>query len=113
MPSLQLYAMSQSGSSKVRAKYLDGLSIEIECVRNLRSRRSQGMHVEPLQDAHVIVVALGEELEVGDVMGPMWGRQKPTAISNPIFVDVTGRGFKANRDTLGAPLPVKGGKSIK
>jgi hypothetical protein len=26
---------------------------------------------------------------------------------NPVFVDVDGGGFKANRDTLGHPLPVK------
>jgi hypothetical protein len=61
------------------------------------------------RDAHVIVVALGEEKPLGEVMGPMWGRQLPAAISNPIFVDVDGGGFKANGDTLGAPLPVKSG----
>ena len=33
------------------------------------------------------------------------------AVSNPIFVDVDGGGFKANGDTLGAPLPVKAGKA--
>ncbi|HEY1861224.1 MAG TPA: CehA/McbA family metallohydrolase, partial [Gemmataceae bacterium] len=65
------------------------------------------------KDTHVIVVAIGEESEVGDVMGPMWGRQKPTAVSNPIFVDVDGDGFKANGDTIGAPLPVKAGKPVK
>lgn len=65
------------------------------------------------KDTHLIVVAIGEETEVGDVMGPMWGRQKPAAMSNPIFVDVDGGGFKANGDTLGAPLPVKSGKPVK
>ena len=64
-------------------------------------------------DAHVIVVAIGEGSEVGEVMGPMWGHRKPTAISNPIFVDVDGGGFKPNGDTLGAPLPVKGGRPVK
>ncbi len=64
-------------------------------------------------DAHVIVVAIGENSQVGEVMGAMWGRQNPTAISNPIFVDVDGGGFKPNGDTLGAPLPVKGGKPVK
>jgi hypothetical protein len=59
------------------------------------------------KDAHLIVVALGEEKPLGDVMGPFWGRQQPAAISNPIFVDVDGGGFKANGDTLGSPLPVK------
>src|SRR5262249_31088770 len=64
-------------------------------------------------DAHIIVVAIGEEHEVGqDIMGAFWGRQKPTAISNPIFIDVDGGGFKPNGDTLGAPLPVKGGRAV-
>ncbi|HXG11276.1 MAG TPA: CehA/McbA family metallohydrolase [Gemmataceae bacterium] len=65
------------------------------------------------RDAHVIVVAVGEGSTLGEVMGPMWGRQNPAAISNPIFVDVDGGGFKANGDTLGAPLPVKGGQPVK
>jgi len=65
------------------------------------------------KDAHVIVVAVGEESTLGEVMGPSWGRQNPVAISNPIFVDVDGGGFKANGDTLGAPLPVKGGTAAK
>ncbi len=64
------------------------------------------------KDAHLIVVAVGEESEVGEVMGPLWGKQKPVAISNPIYVDVDGGGFKPNRDTLDAPLPVKGGKPV-
>lgn len=29
------------------------------------------------------------------------------ALSNPVFVDVDGGGFRANRDTLDIPLPVK------
>jgi hypothetical protein len=64
-------------------------------------------------DAHVIVVAVGEGHQLGEVMGPMWGRQKPAAVSNPIFVDVRGDGFRANGDTLGAPLPIKGGRPVK
>jgi hypothetical protein len=65
------------------------------------------------EGTHVIVVAVGEDSEIGEVMGPMWGRQKPAAVSNPIFVDVDGNGFKPNGDTLGAPLPVKAGKPVK
>jgi hypothetical protein len=64
------------------------------------------------KDSHVIVVAIGEHNELGEVMGPMWGRQKPTAISNPIYVDVDGDGFKPNHDTLDAPLPVKGQRPV-
>jgi hypothetical protein len=57
-------------------------------------------------DAHVIVVAAGEHSTTGPVMGP---GELPVAISNPIFVDADGDGFKPTRDTLGAPLPVKKG----
>lgn len=59
------------------------------------------------KDAHIIVVAIGEEKPLGEVLGPFWGRQAPVVISNPIFVDVDGGGFKPNGDTLGHPLPVK------
>jgi hypothetical protein len=59
------------------------------------------------KDTHVIIVAIGEEKPLGDVMGPFWGKHLPVAISNPIFVDVDGGGFKPNGDTLGSPLPVK------
>ena len=45
-------------------------------------------------------------------MGPDQGKQHPTAISNPIFVDADGGGFKANGDTLGHPLPVKEQREI-
>lgn len=61
------------------------------------------------QDTHVIVVAVDERKPLGEVMGPMWGRQNPVAVSNPIFVDVDGGGFRYNRDTLGHPLPTKSG----
>ena len=64
-------------------------------------------------DTHVIVVATGENSQIGPVMGPAHGTMKPTAISNPIFVDSDGGGFKANGDTLGQPLPVKGGQKIE
>ena len=58
-------------------------------------------------DAHVIVVAAGEGLELGPVCGPAAGSQEPTAVTNPIYVDVDGGGFRPNHDTLGHPLPVK------
>lgn len=58
-------------------------------------------------DAHVIVAAIGENSGLGHVMGPEHEKDKPTAVANPIFVDVDGGGFKPNKDTLGAPLPVK------
>lgn len=58
-------------------------------------------------DAHIIVVTGHEKEKLGVVMGPEWGGQRPAAMSNPIFVDVDGNGFKPNQDTLGHPLPVK------
>lgn len=58
------------------------------------------------EDAHVIVVAAGDK-PLGKVAGPDWGYQTPTAVSNPIYLDVDGDGFRANKDTLGHPLPVK------
>ena len=58
-----------------------------------------------VKDAHLIVVAVGEGLPLGRVMGPAWGKRPPIAVSNPIYVDVDGGGFKANGDTLGGPFP--------
>ena len=63
--------------------------------------------VELKSDAHLIVVAVGESSKLGPVMGPKRGQAAPVAVSNPIYVDVDGNGFKANGDTLGFPLPVK------
>ncbi len=57
-------------------------------------------------DAHLIVVAVGENSKLGHVMGPLRGGMKPIAVTNPIYVDVDGSGFQPNRDTLDAPLPV-------
>lgn len=59
------------------------------------------------QDAHLIVVAAGEGLTVGEVMGPNWGAQMPIAVTNPVFVDVGGNGFQANGDLLDVPLPLE------
>lgn len=56
------------------------------------------------RDAHVIVVTAQENGTTGPVMGM---GKRPFALSNPIYVDVDGGGFQANKDTLGAPLPVK------
>lgn len=60
-------------------------------------------------DAQIIVVA-GHQTEVlGDVAGGSWASQHPAVLTNPVFVDVDGDGFKPNRDTLDHPLPVKSG----
>ncbi len=60
-------------------------------------------------DTHVIVAVIGEGSKLGPVMGPDHKNDLPVAVSNPIFVDVDGKGFTPNKDTLGAKLPVKGG----
>jgi hypothetical protein len=58
-------------------------------------------------DSHVIVAAAGEGLKLGRVYGPERGEAMPVAVSNPIFVDVDGNGFKPNGDLLDATLPGK------
>jgi len=60
------------------------------------------------QDAHLIVVAVGEkhDLSVGFGTSPQ-AKTKPCVYHNPIFVDVGGGGFTPNGDMLGHDLPVK------
>lgn len=59
-------------------------------------------------DAHLIVAAIGEGLQLGRVMGPNWaGKYPPIAVSNPIFVDIDGDGFNPNHDLLDLPLPIQ------
>ena len=67
----------------------------------------QAIALELAGDAHVIVVATGEGLDFGAAYGPKFRGAPPTAIANPIYVDVDGKGFQANGDTLGHPLPAK------
>ena len=67
----------------------------------------QTVELQLAGDAHVIVLTGHSTQLLGGVTGPDWGRQHPTALSNPVFVDVDGGGFRANRDTLDIPLPVK------
>ncbi len=61
------------------------------------------------KDTHIIVAAVSENSTLGPIVGPVLSQARPAAISNPIFVDVDGNGFKANGDTLDSPLPVKSG----
>ena len=63
--------------------------------------------IELKEDSHLVVVTGHRTQLIGDVMGPMWGTQHPAALNNPVFVDIDGDGFKANKDTLDIPLPVK------
>jgi hypothetical protein len=80
---------------------------------NAALKFDQTIPLELKQDTHVIVMAVGEKSTLGVVQGPRWGKIQPIAVSNPIYVDVDGGGFKANGDTLGSPLPVKGGLPAK
>jgi len=64
------------------------------------------VNLELKEDANLVVVAGHSTKRLGDVCGPR-GDQLPTVVSNPVFVDVDGKGFKPNKDTLDYPLPVK------
>jgi hypothetical protein len=55
-------------------------------------------------DAHVIVAVTNEHGVLGPVVGPERARDRPVALSNPIFADVDGGGFKPNGDLLDGPL---------
>jgi hypothetical protein len=67
----------------------------------------QQLQLSLKEDSHIIVVAGCEASTLGIIHGPRWGEHHPAAFHNPIFVDIDGGGFKANKDTLGHPLPVK------
>ena len=84
---------------------------------NFRKRAHPGMFTDGVvtfdqtvrvmlqEDAHLIVVAIGEgsTIEKGWGLNP-YGEMHPVAYTNPIYVDVDGNGFEANGDTLGHPL---------
>lgn len=55
-------------------------------------------------DAHIIVATCGENMKMGPVFGPRFGERMPTAVTNPIFVDVNGNGFEFSHDDLGVPF---------
>jgi len=58
-------------------------------------------------DAHVIVVTGDAGGNLSRVYGDQGKTMQPAAVSNPIFIDTDGNGFRPNKDTLDAPLPVK------
>jgi hypothetical protein len=56
------------------------------------------------RDAHLIVVAIGENNTLEKAFGDTpRGKLRPVAYHNPIFVDVDGNGFEPNGDTLDQP----------
>jgi hypothetical protein len=60
------------------------------------------------EDAHLIVVAYGENFDLALGYGSSdQARLKPCAYNNPIFVDVGGGGFRASGDLLEYPLMTK------
>ena len=60
------------------------------------------------EDAHLIVVAAGENFDLKTGYGTSGqAKLKPIAYHNPIWADVDGGGFKPNGDTLGWPLTTK------
>lgn len=64
------------------------------------------LHVPLQQDAHLIVVATSETESLKTGYGTSdWGRMRPMAYNNPIYVDIDGHGFQPNGDTLGFELP--------
>ena len=67
-------------------------------------RFEQEVSVSLDRDAHLVVATIGEGSNVGLVMGPDHAQRRPIAVTNPIFVDVDGGGFKPNDDLLGVPL---------
>ncbi len=59
------------------------------------------------EDAHLIVVAIGENSDLSKGWGRSWeSGMRPMAYTNPIYVDRDGKGFRPNGDLLGHPLLV-------
>jgi hypothetical protein len=68
-------------------------------------RFEQTVRVALQRDEHLIVAATGEGADLSKGWGRNpYGRMRPVAFTNPIYVDVDRDGFKANGDTLGHPL---------
>jgi hypothetical protein len=58
------------------------------------------------EDAYVVVVAIGENSDLGVGYGSSaQAKLRPCAYHNPIFIDVDGNGFVPNGDNLGFDLP--------
>ena len=67
----------------------------------------RALELQLKNDAHIIVVAMGEEHNLRTGYGTSTNSQlRPCAYINPIWVDVDGKGFQHNGDTLDWPLPV-------
>jgi len=67
-------------------------------------RFNQTISLTLSEDAHVIIATCGEDLKMGPVFGPRFGDRMPTAVTNPIFVDINRNGFQFSHDDLGVPF---------
>ncbi len=71
-------------------------------------RFDQEIRIDLQQDAHLIVVATGDDSDLSKGWGRSWeSTMHPLAYTNPIFVDIDRNGFQPNGDTLGHPLLVR------
>jgi hypothetical protein len=75
-----------------------------ECFARGVVRFERTVPVKLARDAHIVVATVGEDSNLGLVMGPEHAKRRPIAVTNPIFVDVDGGGFAPSGDLLGAPL---------
>ena len=78
-----------------------------EMFRDGAVKFDQTLRIHLQQDAHLIVVAVGENssLEKGWGLAPQ-SNMRPIAYTNPIYVDIDNNGFQANGDMLGHPFLV-------
>lgn len=58
-------------------------------------------------DTHIVVATIQEGGDLEPWFGPAHEKMPPCAVSNPIFVDLDGKGFEPNGDQLDFPLPQK------
>ncbi|WP_397568980.1 CehA/McbA family metallohydrolase [Schlesneria sp. T3-172] len=65
------------------------------------------LDLEISSDAHIIVATGNTQGKLTNIYATDVGNARPAAMTNPIFVDVNGDGFQANKDTLDVPLPTK------
>lgn len=73
------------------------------------ARFDETIEIDLEEDAHLIVVAVGESTTLQRGFGTSdQAAIHPMAYNNPIFVDLDGDGFRPNLDTLGFDLPVGG-----
>lgn len=68
-------------------------------------RFDQSVRLAFTRDEHLIVAVIGENSDLRKGWGRSpYGRMRPVAYTNPIYVDVDGDGFKANLDKLADKL---------